>query len=125
MPCLFIHNLPTLVFDERSFSFDSDKVVILRSKIADAVSCSPEDIQIHLVNSQYKLLLDNGKLDDHTVHVEVDWHAGRDNTVKKAISDAIFEFLKFYGLEEGLDITFRDSPRETFFVEKNGLMVPM
>jgi len=83
----------------------------------------PEQIEFHLVKSEYRLLTDEAQLVDHGVHIEIDWHAGRSSRTKMTISQAIFEFMKFYGFEEGLDITFRDSPAESFFIEERGKIV--
>ncbi len=91
--------------------------------VSDLAGVKVEQLEIHIENTQYKLLRPDGTLtDQHGVHVFVEWHEGRSVDVKKAIGEAIHTFLRFHGLGEGTDITFRDSPLGESFVY-NGKLV--
>ena len=122
---LYFHNLPSITLKHRYFSFKPERIVNLRQQIATAVGCLPEDVKFLLVKSEHLLLLDNSDLIDTPVLIEVDGHFGKDIGARRAISDALFEFLKFYSLEGSLNITFSDGPIGTFFAEKNGEMLPV
>lgn len=120
MPCFFFNNLPIRVFDHTWFTFQAEEVVKLRDRISRAVGCPAEEVELHMAKSEYKILNNEGRLVEHSVHIEVDWHSGRTPEIKMTISKALFDFMKIHGLENDLDITFRDSPPDSFYVEKGG-----
>ena len=111
MPCLFFRNVPENV------EFESQVIRALHIELQEVVSSTWE---VHIENTQYVILDPSGlplEPHEHGVHVFVEWHGGRGIKVKIAIARAVQRFLQWHGLGEGSDLTFRDSPSETFFFE--------
>lgn len=115
MPCLFLRNVPP------GTDFDPKLVEQFHRDLAEADGGEFGSFEIHIETVQYDLLMPNGsrrKAPD--VHVFVEFHA-RSLAVKRDIAILIDRFLKAHGIGQGSDITFRDSPAETFFL--NGRLV--
>lgn len=130
MPCIFLNNLSDSFLDEletpRLFITGISPSAKLYKKISDAAGCEISKVEIHLSTERYKLLSPHGKTRPClNIHGTVEWFASenRDVKAKQAIADAIQQFLNSHLAGEGFDLTFRDSPAETFFVEKNGKSV--
>ncbi len=113
MPCIFIRN-----WSKRSDWLNRDATLTLFEKLAAAAGVSIDEVEVHLENTEYDLLLPTGQTyNGHGVHVFVEWHEGRSAETKAAMAVAIHKFLVAHEAGKGSDITFRDSPHHTFFYE--------
>lgn len=116
MPCLFFRNVPAKV------KFDPDACEELYRSVAVAARVSINDVEVHIEDTQYKLLGQNGKLYPHGVHVFVEWF-GRPQETKDQVAEAIDQFLAHHDLWRGSsNITFRDYHSGAFYEE--GLCIP-
>lgn len=111
MPCLFLHNVPKKV------AFDPEVCDALYLRIAEAAGVTPDAVEVHIVDTTFRLLGRDGNLNEHGVHGWMEWHAGRTLEAKQAIGTAIHEFLVHHDIGKGSDITFVDYPGGTFFYE--------
>lgn len=127
MPCIFFSNLPDVYSVKKTGgrpNFIPSEVIKLLAEVAELTGVEVEKINLFTTYTKYNRLDTDGFNHLHSnVHVVVEWHNGRDILVKQAIADALLVFFKAHSLYKGLDITFRDSPSGTFFVEKNGQAV--
>lgn len=113
MPCLFFEDFPKDIW------IDPGDAFALYTEVAEAVELSIDKVEVHLGDKQYQILKPNGAKDPAPdVHVFVEW-TERPYAVKELVVIAIEKFLSYYGLHS--DITFRDSPEGTFFVD--GILV--
>lgn len=113
MPCLFLKGWPT------TKPIDGNALGRLYEAVAKAVKLDVEDVEIHLDSVPWMILQSNGiQRPAPDVHIIIEW-TERSFAVKQQIAKAIHEFCSFHGL--GSDITFRDSPKGTFFV--NGVLI--
>lgn len=109
MPCLFFEDFP------KNICIDPGDALALYTEVAEAVELSIDKVEVHLGDKQYQILRTNGTIDPAPdVHVFVEW-TERPYAVKELVVIAIDNFLSCYGLHS--DITFRDSPEGTFFVD--------
>lgn len=113
MPCLFFQNLPS------DAKLDPEAGKRLYVEVAEAAGVGVDDVEVHLTNIRYIMLRPDGTLTPkHGVHVFIEWHQGRTVEQKSMVGNAIRKFLAAHGLEDGLDITFRDSqPGESFYFD--------
>jgi len=110
MPCLFLRNVPA------NITFQPMLVQQFHRDLADADGGEFGSFEIHIEYGRYDLLMPDGSLQRApNVHVFVEGHA-RPLEVKREIAILTDQFLKAHGIGEGTDITFRDSPAETFFL---------
>lgn len=120
MPCIFLNNVP------QRRGFNGELVRRLRDQIAQAASCTPEGVEIHLSFNSYVILSDSGSVKPcKNIHGFVLWFGKeeRDDNVKRSIANALQHFLNEHGLGKGLDITFMDMPAGSFFIEQDGVSV--
>lgn len=109
MPCLFLEDFP------QHISIDPEAALALYIEVAAAVELSIDKVEVHLGDKKYQILKPNGaKNPAPDVHVFVEW-TGHPYAVKELVVVAIDKFLSYHGLHS--DITFRDSPEGTFFVD--------
>ena len=109
MPCLFLEDFPCYL------KIDPEAAHTLYVEVAAAVGLPIDKVDVHLGNKQYQILQPNGtKVPAPDVHVFIEW-TERSYNVKLLIVAAIHKFLSYHGLHS--DITFRDSPKGTFFVD--------
>lgn len=109
MPCLFFADFPA------SQKIDSNAAFDLHVEVAEAVGLSVEKVSVHLGHEQFMIMDFTGtKRPASDVHVFVEW-AARPFAVKKLVAAAIHKFLAAHDLHS--DITFRDSPKGTFFLD--------
>lgn len=111
MPCLFLYNVP------EDIKFDPSWIKALHQSLADVIGGNVGDVEIHLVPGKITLLMPDGSVQPApNVHVFVDWHAGRSEHVKEVMAGIIHWFLDVHGIGNDSDITFRDSPPGTFYM---------
>jgi hypothetical protein len=114
MPCIFLENL-----SEKS----TEEIAITRYLISQfykdiAAICGTdvEEVQLHIKPGLYTVFTPDGDPEEnHGVHAFIVWNAGRSIEVKETLAVRLYEFLRFYRLHEGLDITFCDMPPGTSF----------
>lgn len=109
MPCLFMRNVP------EGTHFNSVAVEALYREIEGVIDGK---VEVHIENTQYKILTPVNTLIPAEVHVFVEWYT-RPFRTKKYVATIISDFFKAHNMD--CDITFRDSPPGTFFV--NGELV--
>jgi hypothetical protein len=115
MPCLFFANVPP------GTKFREDLVRDFHLDLAVADNAELGGFEIHIENVQYDLLrVDGSRTKAPNVHVFVEYFA-RSLPVKRKIAALIHRFLVDHGIGKDSDITFRDSPAGTFFL--NGRLV--
>lgn len=115
MPCIFLRNVP------KDFKFSPSLVRSFHRALAEIDSAEIGSFEIHVENTHYSLLMPDGLTRQAAnVHVFVEGHE-RPLEVKRKIAQQIHFFLVVHNIGNDSDITFRDSPSETFFL--NGVIV--
>lgn len=111
MPCLSFRNVPEGV------EWKPEACDRLYLEVAVFADTTVEHVEVHVEDTRYKVLRPNGILDpNHGVHVVVEWFAGRTQEAKDLIASAIDYFLEAHGLDREDDITFRDYPAGSFYL---------
>ncbi len=116
MTCLFLYGVPKKV--RKHLKLEALKQ--LYTAVSTAADIPVSAVQVHFAPFGFTLVQPDGisvKPVRHGVHTFIEWSAGRTLQQKEQIAAAIQAFLDSHEVGQGSDITFRDSPRESFFLE--------
>jgi len=116
MPGLYFRNVPSQVKFHHAACYE------LYGSVAAASGVTMGEVEVHIEDTQYRLIGPDGRDYPHGVHVFVEWHEGRSDEAKKQIAKAIHGFLDNHDLRRGSNITFRDLKAGSFYFE--GKRVP-